>query len=589
MRRADSGRTDAGRVREGRVGMRMGQRRAGLAISAAALALTVAAGAARGETGVEKAPLRFEVSFPATVRSSPADGRVFVIVTREGSPEPRLQLGWDTQGVPFFGVNVDGLAPGTPAVVDDRAEGYLVRRVGELPAGDYTVQALLSLYHTFHRADGHVVKMHRDAGEGQRFEAAPGNLTSAPVKVHLDPATGGAVRLSLDRVIPPVPPAPDTPYVKHVSIRSELLSKFWGEPVTLEATVLLPKGYDREPGVRYPVIYEQGHFSKAPPGLFGVRGHAPATADTDEEREARDQWFDGFDEAWLSPSFPRMLLVTFQHPTPYYDDSYAVDSPNSGPYGSAIVRELIPYIEEHFRAIPQPYARVLTGGSTGGWEALALQVFHPDFFGGTFAYCPDPVDFRAMQLVNIYDWPSAWTVTAGWMELPIPAAVTPTGMVFSTMEQQLAYERVRGDRGRSGEQWDAWQATFGPVGEDGYFKPLFDPRTGAIDKNVAAYWKEHWDLRHILESHWPELAPKLTGKLHVWVGDMDTFYLNNAVHLLDDFLKGRKGTPFRYSVVYGPRQPHGWSGPGNLAGRVREIAAYVAGNAPQGADASWNR
>lgn len=561
----------------------------GWVVSVAVLVLGVAAGAAPGGPPEGSAGLRFEVSFPASVRSGPADGRVFVIITRVAVPEPRLQLGWDTDGVPFFGVNVDGLGPGKPAVVDDGAEGYLVRHLNDLPAGEYTVQALLNLYHTFHRADGHVVKMHRDAGEGQRFEASPGNLTSGPVKVRLDPAAGGTVRLSLDRIIPPIPPVPDTPFVKHVSLRSELLSKFWGEPVTLGATVLLPKDYEKDPSVRYPVIYEQGHFSMAPPGLFGGRGGGPVVADTDEEREARDQWFDGFDEAWLSPSFPRMLFVTFQHPTPYYDDSYAVDSPNAGPYSSAIVQELIPYIEGHFRVIAQPYARILTGGSTGGWEALALQIFHSDFFGGTFASCPDPVDFRAMQLVDIYDWPSAWTVSPGWRDLPIPAAVTPTGMVFSTMEQQLAYERVRGDRGRSGEQWDAWQATFGPVGEDGYFKPLFDPRTGAIDKNVAAYWKEHWDLARILESRWSELAPKLTGKLHIWVGDMDTFYLNDAVHLLDDFLKGRKDPPFRYSIVYGPRQPHGWSGPGSLAGRVREIAAYVAANAPQGENASWNR
>src|SRR6202043_214203 len=120
-------------------------------------------------------------------------------------------------------------------------------------------------------------------------------------------------------------------------------------------------------------------------------------------------------QRWTLAGFPRMIVVTFQHPTVYFDDSYAVNSANNGPYGDAIMNELIPYVESHFRIIKKPYARVLTGGSTGGWESLALQLFHPDFFGGTWTLCPDPVDFRRYQLVDIYKDENAFVIGPGYI------------------------------------------------------------------------------------------------------------------------------------------------------------------------------
>jgi hypothetical protein len=284
-----------------------------------------------------------------------------------------------------------------------------------------------------------------------------------------------------------------------------------------------------------------------------------------------------------------MIYVTFQHPTPYYDDSYAIDSPNIGPYGRAITEELIPYIESHFRAIPKPYARFLSGGSTGGWEALALQIFHPDYFGGCFAYCPDPVDFHFFQIVNIYEWPNAWFKHDGWIDVPIPGDRDINGMVVTTMKQQLNYERALGGHGRSGEQWDVWQAAYGPVGDDGYFKPLFDPRTGAIDKDVAAYWRDHMDLTQYLKTHWPEIGPKLAGKIHVWVGDMDTYYLNDAVHEMEKFLITTSNPAWGGSIVYGVRKPHCWTGPLSPAEQIRNMAQEIASHAPPDADTSWWR
>jgi hypothetical protein len=284
-----------------------------------------------------------------------------------------------------------------------------------------------------------------------------------------------------------------------------------------------------------------------------------------------------------------MLYVTFQHPTPYYDDSYAIDSPNVGPYGRAITEELIPYIETHFRAIREPWARILSGGSTGGWESLALQIFYPDYFGGTFSYCPDPVDFHYFEMVNIYEWNSAWTRTDNWLSVPIPGERASDGLVLSTMQQQLKYERVLGTHGRSGEDWDCWQAVYGPAADDGYFKPLFNPATGSIDHGVAAYWKEHTDLNAYLQQHWKDIGAKLAGKLHIWTGDMDTYYLNNAVYRLEDFLKTTDSPPWGGSIVYGPRQPHCWTGSLSLTERLRAMAEYAAGRAPRALDLPWWR
>ena len=536
------------------------------------------------------AKLRFELSFTPAVRTEPADGRVYVILTRKSEPEPRLQFGksgGQYRSTPFFGEDVDGLKPGQKAVIGGASTGYPVERLADLPAGDYWVQGMLNVYTTFQRGDGHVVKMHMDQWEGQNPPVSPGNLYSEPKKIHVDPNAGEPIQIVLDKKIPPIEMPKDTQWVKHVRFESPLLSKFWGRPILIGATILLPKDYDRDSGVSYPVNYEQGHFSTEAPGGF-VEKPEPKPEGTDRQKKRARQEED-FSKAWQSGSFPRMLFVTFQHPTPYYDDSYAIDSPNMGPYGRAITQELIPYIEKHFRAIPQPWARILSGGSTGGWESLALQIFYPDYFGGTFSYCPDPVDFHYFEMVNIYEWDSAWYRKDDWRKTPISGERQPDGLVLSTMREQLKYEQAMGSGGRSGEDWDCWQAVYGPVGANGYFQPVFDPATGSIDHGVAAYWKEHTDLNAYLQKNWKEIGPKLAGKIHIWTGDMDTYYLNNAVHLLDDYLKTTTSPPWGGSITYGPREPHCWVGPFSLEERLKMMAGYVAATAPRDVDRPWWR
>lgn len=510
--------------------------------------------------------LRFDVSFIPQIHDGPVTGRAFVMVTRsvDKVPEPRLQIG--RTGVPFFGRDVERLQPEKVVSIDGGDLGTPLDSINDIPAGDYFVQAVVTVYSEFRRADGHVVWMHDDQWEGQRWNRAPGTLYSATEKVHIDPSVGGVIKLVATKSMPPVDVPPDTKYVKRLKLQSPMLTKFWGRPIYLGAVVLLPRDYDRET-ISYPVNYGQGHFSIAPPYGF------------DETNE--------FSKAWLSDGFPRMIAVTFQHPTPYFDDSYAVNSVNNGPYGDAIMQELIPEVEKRFRVMREPYARILSGGSTGGWEAAALQIFHPDFFGGAWAYCPDSVTFMDVEGVNIYEDENAFYKVYDWRKVPTANSRMVNGQLVMTSQQRNYFELTNGTHGRSGEQIDIWSAVFGPIGKDGYFEPLFDKRTGVINKQVAAYWKEHYDLLYYLQKNWSTVGPKLVDKLFFFTGDVDTYYLNNSTKELEKWMKTTTNPHYEGFFMYGNNKPHCWSGPVSSAERLKEIAQFIQRKRPEGATTSW--
>ena len=523
---------------------------------------------------------RFEISFSKEVSAAPLDGHVMLLISTDAPPEPRFRLSFTVKTAQAFGVDVDALAPGAPAVVDETTLGYPLDSLKDIPAGDYYVQGVFNIYETFHLANGHTVKLPPDKGEGQHWQSKPGNLYTKTEKVHLDPASDQVIRLPLTEKVPDVPAAaPDTKWVKHVKIQSELLSRFWGQPVELGAVLLLPDGWEEHPKAHYPLIVYQSHFNRGLGiGFSTVPGPGAGYK---------------FYQDWTAGRMPRVILMTIQHPTPYFDDSYAVNSANAGPYGDAITQELIPYVERTFRGIGQGWARAVYGGSTGGWEALASQVFYPDFYNGAWVFCPDVVDFRAYMSMNLYDDTNAFWVEGPFAKVPRPAMRQPDGLVLSTMAQMNRFELVQGTRGRSGEQLDAWQAYFSSVGEDGYPQPIFNKRTGVIDHKVAEYWKEHYDLTHIIERDWKTLGPKLAGKLHVCVGDADSFYLDHAVHLLHDFMETTTDPYYRGTFEFGQRKPHCYAG--NFDPQVGlnqhylpEMARHMEDTAPKGADlSSW--
>ncbi len=568
------------------------------------------------------APLSIQVSFAESVQSDPVDGRVIVILapmeseaeqaatTGDNSDkekgqetEPRFRVKPGVDAVQVFGINVEALSPGAKATIDGQVFGYPIDSLDQLPAGDYIAQAVLHKYETFELETGHTVRLPIDRGEGLHWNKAPGNLYSTPKKVSVVPDGGQPIALELDQVIPPIEPPTDTKYIRHVRMKSERLSKFWGRDMYLGAHVLVPHGFDDHPEARYPLVIFHGHF----PSDFG--GFRPEPPDPELKPEFSDRFgVDGYNriqqeeahafyKQWTSDDFPRFLIIEIQHPTPYYDDSYAVNSASQGPWGDAITYELVPYIEEQFRGLGEGWARFMYGGSTGGWEVLAAQVFYPDEYNGCFSACPDPIDFRAYTSFNIYDDDNAYYQEGPFRRVARPGHRNYLGQVDVTVEDYNHLELVLGDKNRSGDQFDIWEAVYSPMGDDGYPKRLWDKRTGTIDKSVAEYWKENYDLRHILERDWNTLGPKLRGKLHIYCGDMDNYYLNNAVYLMEDFLT-KADPPYEGEVTYGDRDEHCWNGDPDLPNHlsrlryntmyVPKIMERIRTSAPKGADLkSW--
>ncbi len=547
----------------------------------------------------------FAISFTKEMSDHAQDGRLLLMLATSNKSEPRFQItgGLDTQLV--FGIDVDGMKPGDEIIVDDTAFGYPKRSIKDIPAGEYFVQALLNRYELFHLKTGHDVKLPPDQGEGQHWDSKPGNFYSKPVKVNIDPGKASRVSVIMDQKIPPVKEPTDSRYIKHIKIQSKLLSDFWGRPMYLGAHVLVPEGFDSHPEAHYPLMVFHGHF----PADFGGFSETPPDANMDttdysarfgiygynkiEKQEAYN-----FYKQWTGKDFPRFLVIEIQHANPYYDDSYAVNSANLGPYGDAIMKELIPAIEKQFRGIGKGWARFTYGGSTGGWEALASQLFYPDEFNGCFAACPDPIDFRAYCLVNIYKDKNAYFYDSQFKKMAKPALRNYLGQLQETMEESNYMELALGTKSRSGQQWDIWEAVFSPQADDGYPKRIFDKITGEIDSTVASYWRDNYDLRYILQRDWATLGPKVQGKIHIYCGDMDNYYLNNAVYLMEDFLKTTKNPFYQGEVDYGDRAEHCWNGDHknpNQISRLRYNTMYlpkilnrIAQSAPAGADVkSW--
>ncbi len=513
----------------------------------------------------QSAPVtRFQVTFSPEAHGGSVTGRVFVMISTTDQREPRLQIG--REGTPFFGQDVVALEPGGAGIIDETALGSPLGSLSDLPAGDYFVQGMVNIYTEFRRADGHVLWMHNDQWEGQAFQRSPGNLYSDVKRVRLDPEAGFDIELAANHVIPPIEFPEDTDWVRRFRFESPMLSEFWGQPIYLGATVLLPRDYE-ESAISYPVLYRQGHFSSGAPLRFREGG--------DLHRE------------WVKDDFPRMIVVTFQHPTPYFDDSYAVNSVNVGPYGDAILQELIPEIEQRFRVIREPWARWLDGGSTGGWESLALQLFHPDFFGGVWSYCPDPVTFTNVEGINIYEDENAFYKVRGWRKVPTVNSRDVDGTMRMTSKQRNYYELAKGTKGRSGEQLDIWSAVYGPIGNDGYFKPLFDKRTGVIDRSVAEYWRENYDLLEYMKRNWSWLGPKIQDKIHIYMGDMDTYRLEQAVYEMEAWMSTTSDPHYPGFFMYGDRKPHCWSGPVTTAERLKEMAMHGLRNKPEGVTTPW--
>ena len=482
--------------------------------------------------------LRFEVTnqFPSV------SGRLFVVIAKSDRPEPRNTIGdAGPEASTIVARDVKNFGPGVVTTLDKAAATFPVQSLDDLPPGDYYGQALLA--------------SNRDL----KSVGAPGNLYSNIQRIHLDSRASDTVKVELTKSIPAEELPPENEFVKYLKIQSSVLSRFHGRPIYMRAGIILPKAYDVDRNRFFPLRIHIGGY-----GTRYTRVQPLMASNSD------------FRRMWLSDSTPRFIYLQLDGDGPY-GDPYQVNSDNSGPYGEALTKELIPYVEQRFRVIAQPRARVLDGESTGGWVSLALKIFYPDAFNAVWSSCPDGVDFRGFQLVNIYKDKNAYFDESG-SERPSKRDIN--GNVEFTIRHECQMENVMGPGDSwtmSGQQWGAWNATYGPRSADGQPVPLWDPKTGLINKSVVDHWKKY-DLRLILEQNWKTLAPKLRGKIHISVGDVDSYYLNNAVHLLDEFLN-RAEPPADARIVYGPGRGHCWSSLSETE-MMKEMAVAVEGSLP---------
>jgi Putative esterase len=525
----------------------------------AVLALMLAMPSSAADSGQV---LKFVVTLAPSLQTGKVTGRLLVVISTTNRASELSQMNSVTNASPFFGTDVSSWKPGTMQKIahGDDVNGYPLAELENLPAGDYFVQAFFNVYTQFNRSDGSSVWLHMPCGDGGSGTSSPGNLFSAVVPLHLDGEHSGVQQLTLNQMIPY--PAgtttfpqndpthtcqqnnyADTDHLKHIKIQSPLLSAFWGKPIYIGANVLLPMTYG-QPGHEndhYPVVYDQGHW----PG-GGVLGFSETSST-------------GFSAYWKDPSTPQFIAVTIRHENPYYDDSYAVNSANLGPWGDAITKELIPYIDSTYRTYPSRWARTLTGGSTGGWEALAQMIFYPDVYDGTWAISPDPPDFRNHQLVNVYSDANAYFQKHQWVSVPRLSQRVVSGDSVMTMEEENHWELALGTHGRSQSgQWDVWQAVYGPEGSDGYPAVIWNKQTGDIDHAVATQWQPK-DLRLYVTGNWATLGPKLTGRIHDYGGTADSFFLNEASLLFQNALAALTNPPANADFQWVERGAHGAS------------------------------
>ena len=507
----------------------------------------------------------FEIDYSNGFQNEGFDGRLLLMISDNNNAEPRFQINDSHNTQMIFGIDVESWNANEKIAIDADAIGYPIKSINEIEEGEYYVQAFLHKYETFNLSTGYTVKLPMDQGEGQKWNISPKNLYSTPKKININKSS--TISITLDNEIPPIEPAKDSEFIKHVRIKSDMLSKFWGRDMYLQANVLVPHGFDKESRTRYPLMIFHGHF----PNTFrGFRTTAPTAPKEDtiynsrfgitgykyiQEKEAFDLY-----KKWISNDFPRFLAIEIQHQNPYYDDSYAVNSENIGPYGDAITYELIPHVEKLFNGVGKPWGRFLYGGSTGGWESLAAQVMYPKEYNGCFAACPDPIDFRAFTVVNIYEDNNAYYHEGSYRKTLRAGMRDGKGIIKNHLIQINQRESVLGSKGRSGDQWDIWQAVYSPSGEDGYPKPIWDRKSGKIDKEVAQYWKENYDLSYIMRRDWNKIGKDLEGKIHIYCGDMDNYYLNNAVVLTEEFLESTTEPYYNGEVDYGDMAEHCWNG-----------------------------
>ncbi|MBV5313142.1 MAG: hypothetical protein JZU47_07580 [Prolixibacteraceae bacterium] len=476
--------------------------------------LILALCAVSGVSFAQETPaLKVKVSVSPEMKSSfIKGGRIILYLTRQKHKEPRN--GFDI----VVGVTPKNWDPSTDFVLDTRNPEVIT-------AGTFS-EFLNSTDQFYYQV---LYKQNPDDGQ----ENVPGNMYSQIDSTRYTPNAN--LSLKLQKIIPPFEIVKHK-FVKPVVIQSNYLTEFSGRPRYLRASVLLPSNFFDHPEKSYPICYRVPGLNGRYDGINGMM----------RNKDFTDWWFSG--------NAPQIIYVFMDSQGPF-GDTYLVDSENNGPCGKALTEELIPEIEKLVHYKKDSGKRFLAGASTGGWVALGLQIFYPDFFDGTWSYSPDPVEFEHFGLIDIYHDESAFYSRYGYLQ---PESRTTLGDMKWTMKECIEEENVLGKTGNyliSGGQFGAYNAVFGPKGKDGLPSLMFDPITGKIDHAVAAQW-EKYDLKKVLQKNWATLGPKLQGKIWVWTGDMDGLFSNVATRFLKMYLDKTENPKSDAKISFTPMAGH---------------------------------
>ena len=443
-------------------------------------------------------------------------GRLFIFMSLDSISEPRTQI-WPNPRAKteIFAKNIDDFDPKKPFKLtgDIGWIGTPKWTLKNVPAGEYYIQIVWD----------------QKSDESRINE--PGNLYSE--KKHITINQNQNLSFVINQKIESRK-IDEHPLVRVVELRSDTLSNWWGKSMFLKASILLPHNYDRTK--EYPIRYNVAGYGGRYDRINGALRNK------------------GFMDWWTSGDAPEIINVFLDGEGPF-GDSYQMDSENSGPYGHSFVHELIPHIERLYRGTQSNTYRFVDGCSTGGWVSLGLQLYYPEMFNGVFSYSPDAIAFENYNLINIYKDENAFINEYGY-ERPIMRETSGEPML--SLRSFIQYENVLGPSNsylNSGGQFSAHTALYSPKGDNGLPKPLFDPITGEMDPEVAEHWK-NYDFKLYAQENWDELGPKLQGKIYIWMGDMDNFYLNTGTREFDSFLKTTQNPTSDAIIVYSAMEGH---------------------------------
>lgn len=473
----------------------------------------------RGQPSSAVAPAHVFFRVQAPPSDTPVSGRLLIFL-KAGSGDKEVSTSeLHPTDAWVCAREVRDLQPGSSIEVD-ADELAFPRPFSRLEPGIYEAQAVLDVNHEY---------TYRDR--------VPQDWVSPVVTLAgWKPGVGAEPELSLERRIVEDPQhaaafarlketaTPDV--AQYVEFESPILSRFWGHPVSIKAWVMLPPGYAAHPNRTYPTVYWTHGFGGDINGalVYGMRLY----------------------ERMKAGKMPPMFWVMLDESLPEGTHEFA-DSVNDGPWGTALTTEFIPSIEKKFRMDAKPYGRFLNGHSSGGWATLQLEVNYPKVFGGTWSTSPDPSDFHDFANVDLYAPNANMYHNADGSAVPI---MRENGKAVVTMEQLGRLEEVLGPYGGQISSFD-W--VFSPKAKSGAPEPMFDRLTGRVHPDVVAYWREHYDLAHIVESTWAERGADLKGRIHLIVGTADTFYLDGPAHKFEAVLNRLGAEPH---FTYLPDRTH---------------------------------